>query len=236
MKLSVVIPSYNEANTILSILHQVVAIELDKEIILVDDASRDNTRNLVEKADIPGLKYFRLDKQSGKSAAVRRGIAEASGDFIIVQDADLEYNPKDIIKLLKASAENEGAVVYGNRFPFGKKKMFGRQYLANRFLTVLTNFLYFAGVGDLETCYKLIPADVLKSMDLKENRFGIEAEITAKLLRSGHKIISVPIEYNPRGYAEGKKIKFMDFVQALLILLKERVRPRPRKNFPESQK
>jgi len=220
--LSVIIPVYNEEKTLRAVLDKVLNVEIKKEIIVVDDSSTDSTPKILKSVNHPDVKYFIKHPNEGKAAAVRYGIAKAKGDFILIQDADLEYDPGDYPSLLKPLLEGKADAVYGNRFPLGKKNMFFKQWLANKFLTVLTNFLFSGRIADMETCYKVIPLNLLKGLELKEENFDIEAEITAKLLKRKVKIANVPIKYKGRSYSEGKKIGFRDALSAVGILVKYR--------------
>ncbi len=221
-KLSVVIPVYNEEATIREILDKVLSVAINKEVIVVDDGSKDSTPVILEEINHPDLKVFLKGRNEGKGAAVRYGIEKSAGDYIIIQDADLEYDPDDYKKLMAPLINNEAEAVYGNRFPLGKKNMFFKQWGANKFLTFLTNVLFNGKISDMETCYKVITAELLKSLRLKENNFDIEAEISAKLLKRKIKIKNVPINYMGRSYHEGKKIGFKDSLSAVWILLKYR--------------
>ncbi|MGM0441544.1 MAG: glycosyltransferase family 2 protein, partial [Elusimicrobiota bacterium] len=191
-------------------------------IVVVDDASTDGTRDILKNLDGPGIKVILKDKNGGKASAVRRGIREASGEYIIIQDADLEYSPDDYPELLEPVDNNRADAVYGNRFPRGKKNFLLKSFMANKFLTALTNILYGSRVKDMETCYKLIPRRVAVSLNLQEENFNIEPEITAKLLTRGLNIENVPIHYQGRSYEEGKKIGFKDFLSAIWTLFKYR--------------
>ena len=222
MKLSVVIPVYNEEKTIREVILRVSRAKLNKEIIIVDDGSSDATPSILKELESEEVSVYLLSENAGKAAAVRYGIDKAGGDLIIIQDADLEYDPDDYPALLAPIEKGEADAVYGNRFPLGGENMFLRQKLANKFLTVLTGILYGSDVGDMETCYKVIPSKILKSMELVEENFDIEAEVTAKLLKKGIRIASVPINYKGRGYSEGKKIKFRDALRAVKVLFKYR--------------
>jgi len=223
MLLSVIIPVYNEEKTIRSIVSRVLRSPVEKEIIIVDDGSSDSTPEILRELEGENIRVFHQKKNSGKGGAVRRGIGESRGDCIIIQDADLEYDPSDYPALLEPLAGGRADAVYGNRFPRGGKNMFFRQRAANRFLTILTLMLYGRNVGDMETCYKMIPAAIIKSLELKEDDFDFEAEVTAKLIRKKVRISSVPIKYRGRGYKEGKKIKFIDALRAVKVLFKYRL-------------
>jgi len=221
-KLSVIIPVYNEEKTVEEILNKVCSIDMDKEVIVVDDGSGDSTPDILRSINHPQLKIFIKLPNEGKAAATRYGIKKATGDYVIIQDADLEYDPHDYKKMVSPLNSGQAEVVYGNRFPLGRKNMFFKQWLANKCLTILTNILFFGNIGDMETCYKIIPLDIIRSLDLKEENFDIEAEISAKLLKKRIKIENVPIKYIGRSYSEGKKIGFKDSLTAVKVLFKYR--------------
>ncbi|MFC2061470.1 glycosyltransferase family 2 protein [Elusimicrobiota bacterium] len=221
-KLSVVIPVYNEEKTVKDILDKVLEVEINKELIVVDDGSSDSTPRILRSIDHPHIRIFIKEKNEGKASAVRYGIDKARGDYILIQDADLEYDPADYQGLVEPLIAGEADAVYGNRFPLGRKNMFFKQWAANKFLTVLTNVLFFGNIGDMETCYKIIPTQLLRSLQLEEEKFGIEAEVTAKLLKQKVRIKNVPIKYMGRSYQEGKKIGFKDAIAAVKILFKYR--------------
>lgn len=237
MKLSIIIPVFNEERTISHVLRNILEVKIpgvEKEIIVVDDGSTDATvseiRSRKERDEIRNLKIFHHKKNQGKGAAVRTGIGHARGDYIIIQDADLEYNPKDIIKLLELIQKTDVTIVYGTRLkrlPNFKKDertlQFLIHYLGNRFLSFLTSILYGQWITDMETCYKLFSKKAVDGINLKSKSFDFEPEITAKLLKKGYKIFEVPISTNPRGYKEGKKLNtFKDGFTALWTLLKYR--------------
>lgn len=231
MKLSVIIPVFNEEKTIKEIIKRVLSVKLPqkigKEIIVIDDSSTDQTAHNIKEMKNSDLKYFRNEKNLGKGASVRKGIKEATGDLIIIQDADLEYNPDDYNKLLQPVLGNSSKVVYGTRFINYPFKLWGRgktilplHYIGNKFLTFLTNLLYGSELTDMETCYKLFRTDVLKKLDLKSSRFEIEPEMTIKVLKKGIVITEVPISVKPRTHQEGKKISWKDGLRALWVLIK----------------
>ena len=217
MKLSVLIPVYNEEAGVATILERVAAVPVEKEIIVVDDCSRDRTWEILQSMNIPGLRLFRHEVNKGKGAGIRTALAEATGDAIIIQDADLEYDPQDYLKLLPPLINGTAKVVYGAR-PLSKQKLL--LYLGNTFLTVVTNLLYGTRLTDMETCYKLMAAEVAKGLTIECNRFDLEPEITAKIARRGYKIIEVPISYEPR---EEKKLSpWKDGLPALRALIRYR--------------
>lgn len=222
MKLSVVIPIYNEKNTVEEVLRQVKQVDLEKQIIVVDDGSTDGTREILQQISDPEVKIIFQPKNFGKGAAIRRGLQEATGDYVIVQDADLEYDPKDFKRMLGPVFEKGAKVVYGNRFWQKVPGQTWKTKLARIILTGLTNLLYGAGIHDEATCYKLFKTDVIKSLDLQANRFEFCPEVTAKVRRRGLKIFEVPISYRPRGDEAGKKIKFRDGLTAIWTLLRYR--------------
>jgi len=221
-KISILIPVFNEKENLLKVLAKVEALNfnMEKEIILIDDCSTDGTRDLYK--DLP-YKILLQDKNQGKGAAVRVGIKEASGNIIIIQDADLEYNPKDYIKLVQILIDNDADMVYGSRLSAPKNNNFLLlSFLANNFLSFLTRILYKTHVSDMETCYKVFRSDKIKDIKLNANRFDIEPEITAKILKNGAKYLESPISYNARKKNEGKKIGWKDGVQAVWTLFKYR--------------
>jgi glycosyltransferase involved in cell wall biosynthesis len=223
MKLSVVIPVYNERNTLREILRRVreSPTGLETEIVIVDDCSTDGTRDILEKLDLPGVRVFYQPKNAGKGAALRRGFAEAEGDIILIQDADLEYNPAEYPVLLGPILDGRADVVYGSRFLGGPHRvLFFWHYVGNKFLTTLSNVFSNLNLTDMETCYKVFRADVLKKITLKSNRFGFEPEVTLKLARLKCRIYEVPISYSGRDYSEGKKIGWKDGLAAFFHILR----------------
>lgn len=225
MTLSVIIPVYNEVNTIEEILKRVDAVGLADELIVVDDGSTDGTRDLLHKLDeeYPNLKLYLHDHNQGKGAAVRTGIKEATCELVIIQDADLEYDPRDYHAILKPMNEGLADVVYGSRFLGAPRRstMFWHM-IANKLLTLMTNILYNSILSDMETGYKLFRREILLDFPLKAKRFDFEPEITAKLLKRKYRIFEVPITFNPREYSEGKKIGLKDAFEAIWTLLKYR--------------
>ena len=225
MTLSVLLPVFNEKNTISPILKKIDEVDLgdlgfDKEIIIVDDGSTDGTADILRRL---GDKYKIIyhSKNQGKGAAIRTGLKEASGDYLIIQDADLEYDPRDYRKLLGAALKNNAKVVYGSRLTNPQNKFsYTSYYLGGVFLNFATNFLYGTKITDESTCYKLFKTEVIKSIPLKCQRFEFCPEVTAKIAKKGIKIYEAPINYYPRHINEGKKIKWRDGVVALWTLIK----------------
>ncbi len=224
MKLSVVMPVFNEKLTIEEIVSQVRAVGVVDEIMIVDDGSSDGTRDiLAELVNLPEVRVIEHDQNQGKGAAVVTGIRAAQGDVMIIQDADLEYDPQDYIKLLEPIKTGETEVVYGSRFASkDTEKPMLMSLLANLTLTLVTNLLYGAKLTDMETCYKVFRREVVEDMRINATGFEFEPEFTAKILKQNIKIIEVPISFNPRGYSEGKKITAMDGLIALWTLIKYR--------------
>jgi glycosyltransferase involved in cell wall biosynthesis len=229
MKLSIVIPIYNEAATILELLELVSAINvgLDKELVLIDDCSSDGTRDVLKKVatDHPEWRVLFHDVNRGKGAALRTGFAAATGDFVLIQDADLEYDPREYPILLRPLLENRADVVFGSRFQGGgpHRVCFFWHYLGNKFLTTLSNMTTNLNLTDMEVCYKVFRRDVIQKLTLREDRFGFEVEITAKVARAKCRIYEVPISYYGRSYEEGKKITWKDGFRALWCILKYRL-------------
>ena len=224
--LSVIVPAYNEAATVESALRRVRQVSLRLEIIAVNDASSDGTRDILEQLAVQGIvdKVIHHEKNRGKGAAIRSGIAAATGDAIVVQDADLEYDPADLPALLLPIRSREADAVYGSRFQGGPHRvLYFWHYVGNKFLTLLSNMFTNLNLTDLETCYKLVRADVLKTLPLSSNRFGFEVEITARLAQARARIWEIPISYSGRTYAEGKKITWRDGIAALYHIIRYNV-------------
>ena len=221
--LSVVMPVYNERDTIEEIIRRVHGVPLRTELIVVDDGSTDGTREIL--ARLHGELGFRLvlqEQNQGKGAALRRGFREATGDLVVIQDADLEYSPEEYPQLIELICSGRADVVYGSRF-LGRHRVFMfSHYLGNRIVTLLTNVLYNTMLTDMETCYKVMRAEIVRGLDLKSDGFGIEPEITAKVFKRGYRVYEIPITYDGRGYEQGKKITWRDGVVALWVLLKYR--------------
>jgi len=222
MKLSVVIPVYNEKNTILQLLECVRRVALQKEIILVDDFSTDGTREILQKQQTSDdFKIILQPRNQGKGAAVRAGFAAVTGDIVVVQDADLEYDPEEYMTLIQPILADKADVVFGSRFLGGPHRVLLFWHsVGNRVLTTLSNMITDLNLTDMETCYKMFRADILKKITLRENRFGFEPEFTAKVARARCRIYEVPISYSGRDYSEGKKIGWKDGVAAIYFILK----------------
>ena len=217
MKLSVLMPVYNEEAGLEIILRRVAAVAIDKEIIIVDDCSSDETPGILKRIDLPDLRIIRHETNKGKGAAIRTALEAVTGDAVIIQDADLEYDPSDYPALLAPLLKGDARVVYGVR---DLRKQAPLVRLGNRLLTLLTNIIYGVRLGDMETCYKVMAADIAKSLDIECNRFDLEPEITAKVIRQGYTIYEVPISYEPR--AEKKLSPWKDGLPALCALLRYR--------------
>lgn len=227
MKLSVVIPVFNEAETLLEILNRVQAESTEKEIIIVDDYSTDGTRAVLKKLESnAGIRVLYHERNKGKGAALRTGFAAASGEIVIIQDADLEYDPAEYARLLQPIVDGKADVVYGSRFmgADSHRVLYFWHYAGNRFLTLLSNCFTNLNLSDMETCYKAFRRDILHKIEIEESRFGFEPEITAKVARAKCRVYEVGISYSGRTYEEGKKIGWKDGVRALWCILKYNLR------------
>ena len=211
MQLTVVIPVFNEVATLEELLAKVEAVDIDKEVIIVDDFSTDGTRELLTSMNRSDRIVVFHESNAGKGAALRSGFRRAKGDYVIVQDADLEYDPHDYVRLVAEDRRHDADVVYGNRFAGAPPQMAFKNWVGNRVLTWLTNRLYGSALSDMETCYKVIRRDVLAGLTIESNRFNVEPELTAKLLMRGTRILEVPVSYVGRTHSEGKKISWLDF-------------------------
>ena len=221
--LSVVMPVYNEIQTAEEMIRRVLAVPLRTELIVVDDCSTDGTRELLTRLQKDlGFTLLLQPRNQGKGGALRRGFEAVQGDLVVIQDADLEYSPEEFPQLIDLICQGRADVVYGSRF-LGRHRVFMfTHYAGNRLLTLVTNVLYNTMLSDMETCYKVMRTEVLRSMRLESDGFGIEPELTAKIFKRGYRVYEVPITYDGRGYEEGKKITWRDGVVALWVLLKYR--------------
>jgi len=229
MKLSILMPVYNEEARVAEALKQVLAVDYpcEIELVVVDDGSRDGTRDILAQVDDPRVRVILHERNQGKGAAIKTAVANAAGSHMVILDADLEYDPKDIPRLVAPVLDGRATVVYGNR-TFGSHSSFSFWYvMGNRAVTTAANMLFNCYLGDLETCFKLMPVELYKSLDVRSRGFGMEAEVTGKLLRRRFRPFEVPISYTARTREEGKKITWWDGVEALWILTRERVRRAP---------
>ncbi len=219
-KLSVLIPVYNEKKTLPEMIRLVKAVDFDKEIVVVDDCSTDGTEVWLKNLKDPEVKVFYHEKNMGKGAAIRTALSKATGDILLIQDADLEYSPKDYPELLKPILEDHADVVYGSRFLGGPHRvLFFWHWLGNSIFTLMTNIMFNINLSDMGTCYKVFKAEVVRGMKFRSNRFGFEPEVTAKICKKRYRIYEVPISYHGRTYAEGKKITWRDgFVYGWCLL------------------
>ncbi len=233
MKLSILIPVYDEEKTILLILERIkeIKLEIKKEVIIVNDGSKDSSKVMIEnflkknksRKDIEWKFYSKVN--GGKGSAIRMALEHATGDLAIIQDADLEYKPEEIANLINQLLKKESDVVYGSRILNRKNKTaYISYYFGNRFLSIVTSILYGTPITDMETCYKLIPLKIFKELNISRNKFDIEPEITGKILKKGYKIKEIPITYRPRSKEEGKKIGWIDGLQALWVLFSIRLK------------
>ncbi len=221
MELSVIIPAYNERETIEAVIAKVQAVPVEKEILVVDDFSVDGTRKILLGLTAKNIRTLTHDKNLGKGAAIRTALPKTTGKMVIIQDADLEYNPAEYPRLMAPIQNGEVDVVYGSRFLSGGRGTAGlTHYAANRFLTLLSNLFTGLKLTDMETCYKMIRGDVARRLDLKSNSFNIEPEITAKAVRLGARFTEIPITYQGRSYQEGKKIGLTDGLKAIITIIR----------------
>jgi glycosyltransferase involved in cell wall biosynthesis len=231
VKLSVIIPVFNEKNTVLEIVKRVLAVPLDKEVVIVDDGSTDGTseilkspqmRQLVDQSGCEGIKIVFQKQNQGKGAAIKRGLEEVTGDAVVIQDADLEYDPMDFLALIKPIEEGRADVVYGSRILGHNRKSSFSFHYGGKLLTFVTNFLYRTHITDQPTCYKMFRTEVLNEFELSSRSFEFCSEVTAKLAKRGHRIMELPIRYVPRSIREGKKIRWKDGLIAIWTLIKYR--------------
>ena len=223
-KLSVIVPVYDERNTVVEIVRRMRAVDLpvDLEILVIDDGSTDGTRDVLRQLHDSTVRVITHEQNQGKGAAIRSGLSQLTGDLVLVQDADLEYDPEDWPKLLNPIMRGKAQVVYGSRFTGERRNMLFLHWVGNRFLSLVTNVLYNTTLSDMETCYKLFDRSVLDGITLRAMRFEFEPEVTAKILRRGVRIYEVPISYTGREFDEGKKITWRDGFVALWTLVKYR--------------
>lgn len=223
MKVSVAMPVFNERSTLGEIVSRVLGVGLDVELVIVDDGSVDGTREILKTFDDPRIRIHYHERNRGKGAALRTALRHATGDVVIIQDADLEYSPEDYHTLLKPIADGRADVVYGSRFLAGAHRVhLFWHYVGNRFLTLVSNMLSNLNLTDMETCYKAFRRQVLDGMVLRSDRFGFEPEFTMKVARRGCRVYEVPISYHGRDYAQGKKITWRDGIAALWCIVKYR--------------
>jgi glycosyltransferase involved in cell wall biosynthesis len=224
--LSVIVPVFNERTTVAEVIRRIRSVDLpqplEREVVVVDDGSSDGTDKILNAIGDSTVRILAHKANAGKGAAIRTGLETVRGDLVLIQDADLEYDPEDWPKLLDPVLRGKARVVYGSRFTGERRNMLPLHWIGNRFLSLMTNVLYASTLSDMETCYKLFDAKVLEGITIKSNRFDFEPEITAKLLRRGHRIYEVPISYAWRELSEGKKITWRDGFGALWTLLKYR--------------
>ncbi len=225
LTLSIIIPVFNEQDTFIPLLKKVESVKLfnmKKEIIVVNDGSTDRTPEILRKTRLKNGKIFHHEKNRGKGAAIRTALPHTHGQFVIIQDADLEYDPKDYEKILEPLVKREADVVYGSRFLGLHRAFLFWHLVGNKFLTLLTNVLYDTTLTDMETCYKAFRGDIIRGLPLRSNRFDFEPEVTAKILKRGYKLYEIPISFRGRGFEEGKKITWRDGIVALYCLIRYR--------------
>jgi glycosyltransferase involved in cell wall biosynthesis len=215
MKLSVIMPAFNEEKTIALALDRLLKVKAVSEVVVIDDASTDSTKKVVKQFNDTRIALISHEKNQGKGAAIRTGLARVKGDYVLIQDADLEYDPRDIPAMMKPVIEGKTEIVYGSRFTGPRKNMFFWHMVGNKFLSLMVNVLYNTTLSDMETCYKLVPTKLMRELDLNANDFTIEPEITCKILKRKYFIYEVPISYNGRTFEEGKKITWRDGIKAL---------------------
>ena len=221
--LSVVMPVYNEAGTVEDVIRRVLRVPIRIQLVVVDDGSTDGTRPMLEALQRElGFRLVLQAVNQGKGAALRRGFTEVTGDIVVIQDADLEYSPEEYPQLIDLICQGRADVVYGSRFLGRHRAFLFTHYVGNRLLTLVTNVLYNTMLTDMETCYKAMRVDVLRSITLRSDGFGIEPELTAKIFKRGYKVFEVPITYDGRGYEDGKKIGWRDGFVALWVLVRYR--------------
>jgi glycosyltransferase involved in cell wall biosynthesis len=221
--LSVIIPVYNEKGTIRAIVDRVQAVPINKEIIIVDDGSKDGTREILQELAMQdNIRVFLHEKNKGKGAALSTGLKHVSGDYVVFQDADLEYHPEEYMRLLEPIIKGDADVVYGSRFKGSGRAFLFWHKMGNIFLNFVTNVLYNSTLTDMETCYKMFRRDVINGITIESNRFNVEPEVTAKILKQGYRVYEVPISYSGRDFSEGKKITWRDGFSALFTLVKYR--------------
>jgi glycosyltransferase involved in cell wall biosynthesis len=240
--LSIIVPVYNEVRTVLAVIDRLQAIDLPvpREIVIVNDGSTDGTQEVLQNIEsrVPRpesrVRVIHVHPNAGKGAAIRRGFKEASGTIVAIQDADLELDPQQLAALVTPVVRGETDVVYGSRFLAGRPEAPWITIAANRGLTAVTNVLFGSSITDMETCYKIMRTDVARSLALDANRFDIEPQITARLLRGGHRIHELPVKFEPRSRAQGKKIGWRDGVRAIEVLVRERFRKaKPKSQIPD---
>lgn len=222
VSLAVVVPVYNEEATVAQVLKKLLNVSVISEIIVVDDGSKDNTAKEIKKVNDKKIKYFKKEN-GGKGSAIRHGLQKVTKEYVLIQDADMEYDPDDIPSLLEPIQKGKATVVYGSRFLGPHLNLLFWHWVGNTFLNFAVNILYNTTLSDMETCYKLIPTKIFRAIDIRANKFDMEPEITCKLLRSGIKIFEVPISYVGRDFSEGKKITWRDGFSALYTILRLRI-------------
>ncbi|MDD5069832.1 MAG: glycosyltransferase family 2 protein [Candidatus Omnitrophica bacterium] len=222
--LSVIVPAYNERGTIESLINEVQKVELEKEIIIIDDASSDGTRQLIEKLKGPNIKKIYHEKNQGKGAAIRSALEFIEGEFVIIQDADLEYHPDEYSQLIEPIVKGRADVVFGSRFIGPHRCFLFYHYLGNKVVNLIANLLYNTMLSDFMTCYKVFRSSLIKDIEITANRFGFEAQITGEVFSRNQRVYEVPVSYSGRNYSEGKKIKWTDFFVTVYWLIKTRLK------------